>query len=689
MSRRPGNRDPSARASDPLGLDDIRSDTSDAWQSEPFSNGFTPKVVLGAFFIALVMLPGLIYMGLMVGTNIGSGAEWVTVLLFLELARRSYQTLRRQELIVIHHMCQTLTAAMGNVMLAGGVFANLIWFQYLKQSDAYRNFNLTDQMPAWFTPSIEVLKDRTFLTEAWVPAIIVAVLGLVLHRMQFFGIGYLVFRITSDVERLPFPLARIGAEGATALAESEDEDDRARSWRWPVFSTLGVIGAVWGLIYMGLPTISSVLFGTRVALIPIPFLDLTPYTESIMPSAALAVGFNLALLLIAFVLPWRVVVGTATSCILCQVALPPLLYRLGIHRQWQKGFGALDTQIANSLDLWMSVAIGGALSVAVTGIIMAVRASRRSRRDGQGGYDWKALLHPPEGRGDFSVWISLALFVAAGLGYVILVNGIINLGWLGGFAKPPEARFPVWMLFAFAFLWTPLNTYIHARLAGIAGQQTSIPYVRQGAFFLSGYRHPDVWVAPMPISDFGYVSTLFKQIELTRVKFSSLFKVEILSLVVLTLAGLFYWSYLWGLGDVPSDQYPYAKEMWPFFAKNAALWTSALGEGNNQILSALKPPVILGSAGIFLALFGILSVLNIPLAYYFGAVGGVGQFPYIAVTMLIGLGLRMVVARRLGADRLRRFAPVMMAGFSAGFGIAGMLVVAVVLIKSAVSAIVY
>lgn len=673
-----------APANDPIGLADIQSDVTDAWSDKPFQSGFTPKVVLGAFFIAVVMLPGLIYMGLMVGTNIGSGAEWVTVLLFLELARRSYQKLKRQELIIIHHMCVMLTQAMGGVMLAGGVFATLIWKQYLKRSDAFANFNLTDQMPAWFTPPIEILKDRTFFAEAWGPAILVAVLGLVLYRMQFFGIGYLVFRITNDVEKLPFPLARIGAEGATALAESEDKE--GESWRWSVFSILGVIGVVWGLIYMGIPTLSSALFGVRVELIPIPFLDLTPYTEDLLPSAALAVGFNLALIVVAFVLPWRVVVGMAITCILCQIVLPPFLYEWGIHTNWQRGFGALDTQIANSLDVWLSVGIGGALSVAVTGIIMAVRATRGK---GGGGYDWSALRNPPVGRGDLPLWLSVACFVLSGIGYIVLVHGTINLGWLGGFAKPRGEWFPVWILVAFAFVWTPINTYIHARLIGIAGQHVSIPFVREGAFFLSGYEHADVWMAPLPINDFGYVSNLFKQIELTRVKFSSLIKVEILALVVLTLAGFFYWSYLWNLGPVPSDQYPFAQEMWPFIAKQQALWASALGEGNDMMLSALKPKLIFGAAGVFTALFCVLSATGIPLAYYFGAVGGVGQFPYMAVTMLVGLGVRFAAGRRLGAENLKRYAPVMMAGFSAGFGISGMLVVAVVLIKSAVSALVY
>lgn len=676
------------RNDDPLGIGDIRSDVTDAWQDEPFQSGFSARVVAGALFIALVMMPGLIYMGLMVGTNIGSGAEWVTVLLFLELARRSYQALKRQELIVIHHMAVTLTGSMGGIMLAGGVFANLIWQQYLKQSDAYRNFNLTDQMPRWFSPPIEVLRDRTFLSEAWVPAIVVALLGLVLYRMQVFGIGYLVFRITSDVERLPFPLARIGAEGATALAES-GKDER-ESWRWNVFSLLGIVGAVWGLLYMGIPAISAALFGTRVALIPIPFLDLTPYTQGLMPSAALAVGFNLALVLVAFVIPWRVVVGTAASCLLCQVALPPFLYRWGIHRQWQRGFSALDTQIANSLDLWLSVGIGAALSVAVTGVWMAARTTRQARREGRGaGYDWRALRHPPEGRGDFPFWLSFLLFLVSGAGYILLVNGIVNLGWLGGAPKPPAERFPLWILCAFAFFWTPVNTYIHARLAGIAGQQMSIPFVREGSIFLSQYRHPDIWVAPLPVNDFGYVSNLFKQLELVRVRFTSLVQVELLSIAVLTLAGFLYWTYLWSLGSIPSEAYPYAQEMWPFFAKNQALWASALGEGNTMMQDALNWKIVAGSAAGFCGLFAALSAGGIPLAYYFGAVGGVGQFPYIAVTMLVGLGVRYAVARRLGTENVKRYAPVMMAGFSAGFGIAGMLVVSIVLIKAAVSALAY
>jgi uncharacterized membrane protein len=129
--------------------------------------------------------------------------------------------------------------------------------------------------------------------------------------------------------------------------------------------------------------------------------------------------------------------------------------------------------------------------------------------------------------------------------------------------------------------------------------------------------------------------------------------------------------------------------MWPFIAKNTALWLSALGEGNNQILSAIKGDVITFSTIMFTVLFIIMTLFNIPLAYYFGAVGGIGGFPYVYITMLIGLGVRYFVGKKLGEENLRKYAPVMVAGFSAGFGISGILVVSIVLIKSAITGLLY
>ena len=44
-------------------------------------------------------------------------------------------------------------------------------------------------------------------------------------------VGRLMTRITSDVEKLPFPMAPVGALGTMALAESADEKEKGWKWR--------------------------------------------------------------------------------------------------------------------------------------------------------------------------------------------------------------------------------------------------------------------------------------------------------------------------------------------------------------------------------------------------------------------------------------------------------------------------
>ena len=51
---------------------------------EEFQEGFTLRTVIGALFIALFMLPGGMYLGLVAGQGVGEAAEWVTIVLFAE-----------------------------------------------------------------------------------------------------------------------------------------------------------------------------------------------------------------------------------------------------------------------------------------------------------------------------------------------------------------------------------------------------------------------------------------------------------------------------------------------------------------------------------------------------------------------------------------------------------------------------
>ena len=76
-----------------------------------FENGFTIKAVLGVLFVSFIMVPGNMYLSLMIGGSLGAAAEWVTIILFAEITKRSFSSLRRQEVYVLFYVAASLIAA--------------------------------------------------------------------------------------------------------------------------------------------------------------------------------------------------------------------------------------------------------------------------------------------------------------------------------------------------------------------------------------------------------------------------------------------------------------------------------------------------------------------------------------------------------------------------------------------------
>ena len=66
--------------------------------------------MVGTLFVCLIMLPGAIYLGLVAGQSLGSAAQWVTIVLFSEIARRSFLPLKRQEIYCLFYMAGALAA---------------------------------------------------------------------------------------------------------------------------------------------------------------------------------------------------------------------------------------------------------------------------------------------------------------------------------------------------------------------------------------------------------------------------------------------------------------------------------------------------------------------------------------------------------------------------------------------------
>ncbi|MDH7569108.1 MAG: peptide transporter [Armatimonadota bacterium] len=638
-----------------------------------FEEGFSWNTVVGALFVGLVMMPAAIYLGLVTGSGvIGSTAEWVTIILFTYVAQRSYTKLRRQEIYILFYVASAM-AAMGGHQLAGGPFASLIWNQYLVQSPAARAFGIADKIPTWVVPRLgsEALVTRSFFHPDWLMPIVLILIGAVLHRAMGIGMGYTLFRLTSDIERLPFPMAPVAAAGATALGEAAAEKE---SWRWNVFSIGTMIGLIWGLFYVGIPTVTSSAFNKALQLIPIPFVDFTANTEHILPAAQTAIGSDLVNVMVGFVLPFWLIVGEFISAMTSQILVAPWLSRHGFLPHWHPGMNVIQTSIACSIDFWMSVGIGGAIVVAVIGIANIVKAGleagKRRRGEVTTGLQPKA---PPPGRGDWSIGLSLGLWAFGTFCYVVICNRLVP-------------AFPVWLLCFYGFVWTPINSYISARMYGLTGRGVGFPYLREASFVLSGYKGVDIWFAPIPLADYGGSAQFFRSVELTGTKFRSIVKAEVMIVPIILLFSFIFWAYFWKMGEIPSALYPYANRMWPIQATYAALWpTATLTPESNWLLKSIKPDVIAGTGLVGFSLFGLVSALKLPQMLFYGLITGMGMPTTGVVPMFIGAMLgRYYFAKRFGS-RWGAYTPVLLAGYSCGMGLVGMTGVALGMIAKSTS----
>ena len=642
-----------------------------------FQDGFTFRTVLGAFFVGFIMMPGAIYMGLIAGVSLGSAAEWVTIILFSELARRSFSSLRRQEIYVIYYIAGGLAGVIGGTMLAGGPFGQLIWNQYLIQSQAAQGFGIAEYIPAWVSPPAgsEPLLERTFLHRAWIPPLTVLVVSQVLARAEWFSLGYLLFRVTSDIERLPFPLAPVAAQGATALAETEEDHG---SWRWRVFAIGMGIGLLFGAVYVGLPAFTGLVASEPIALLPIPWIDLTRTTESFLPAAPLGIGTDLGLVLLGTVLPFWVVVGSFAAAMLHALG-SPILYHAGVLTHWRPGMDTILTNFSNDVDVWLSVYIGAGFAVGIIGVVHAVRSIRESRREGEGGGLRSRLAEIPKGRGDLPLWCAVGVYLASTLATVLLCLYLLE-----------DDDFPLVFMLAFGLLLTPLLSYVNARMAGLTGQLVSFPMIREGAFILSGYRGIDIWFVPIPYADHGRRAQLFREVELTGTKFSSLLKAEFLVLPLSLICGFVFWSLIWKMGPIPSPAFQYAQTYWHLIALRQCLWYSATLGGDSLFHEAIKGVWVAGGFSFAGGSFLLLSWLRLPVSLIYGFVRGLSALPHLLIPEMAGALLaRFVLEKRFGQRNWRQYAPVLLAGYACGMGLIGMSAVAIALISKSVTQIRY
>ena len=641
-----------------------------------FGEGFTWTSVIGALFCGLLMFPGAIYLGLLSGLGMNAAATWVTVIVFSEVARRAMRAMTKEEMVILLMVAGAMIG--GSAFIPGGPFGQLIYRQFLVTSDAVKDAGLYGRFPSWYAPAPDsaALVHRTFLHSAWAVPVALLVFMTVVGFIQQFTLGYALFRLSSDVEKLPFPMAPVGAQGVMALVEGEKGE---RTWRWTAFSMGTILGLAFGVIQIGIPAVSSAFLAKPILVLPIPWLDLTRVTESLLPATPTGIILDLGLILLGFVMPFWAVVGSALSVVITFV-LNPILYHGGVLTSWKPGMDTVNTQVANSIDFYFSAGIGMALGVAAASVFQTVRQLRmslrelRDRRRAEAGAG--SLWATPPGRGDWSLRLCI-------VGYVVAAGAVTAV------CKLLVPDFPLFFLVLFAFVYTPLTSYLNARIAGIAGMHVDIPFVREAFILLSGARGVGPWIAPIPIENYGGMAQSLRTLELTGTSLRSQVKAWLLTTPLVFVLSFVFWSFLWKDAPIPCDLYPYAQKMWDLNAKTTMiLWTATTGqEGTVTLFQRSFHPEFLGAGFAFsVVLFAVLSILGLPTMLIYGMARGLGAMPHGLLLELAGALLaRFYFTRRFGRKPFLRTAPILLAGYLVGTGLIGMAGVAIKLIAAAIS----
>jgi hypothetical protein len=646
-----------------------------------FEEGFRWSSLLGALFVALVMVPGAIYMGLLAGVGIGPAAQWVTVILFIEVARRAHRHLSKSEIFVLYFMAGAMMTGLG-IGVDGGRMNGLLWRQYFAVSDAARSSGITEQLPAWFAPGPESdsYAVRSFLHPAWMAPIGLLVFGTFFGQLANLVLGYGLFRVTSDIEKLPFPMAPVGAQGILAVAEDVEErtrKDSERSWRWRVFGIGGALGLVFGAVYLLLPTLTGALTTASVQIFPIPFSDFTHQTGHYLPAVATGISWDFGHLVFGMVMPFFGMLGSFIGLLVTVVA-NPVLYEVGLLNSWTSGDDTVWTIFKNNVDFYFSFQIGIGLAIALVGVYQVLRSIRRAKAKKRAG----SIMAPPPGRGDIrGIFVVLCYFVVTA---IYISASLALLVWDEGEWNDNVQRV-FYVLLGLGLVYTPLISYVTARLEGMVGQVVEIPMIREGAMILSGYRGVACWFLPLPVANYGHMTVFYRQCELTGTKFTSIWKTKVILYPIILISSIMFMNFIWKLDQIPSSAYPYAQKMWKLQAANECIMLSST-LGDYSMFEEAFNWMYLGAGTVFGGLlFGLLSACGAPVMLVYGIVRGLGQsMPHAIIPQFIGALIgRFYFQKRLGL-KWRQYIPVVAAGFSCGMGLITTLGVGITFLSKAV-----
>jgi len=625
----------------------------DSVEHERFESGLTLRSLFAVVLALLFFIPVSTYTWLITGSSLISSSVFFVLLLVTELFRYSWKPLKTQEALMIYY---GISAA----GLAGTTYIIQVYTGYFIHSPfawsaTINGVPLALSVPEWIAPRFGSFAyyERTLFQIAYLPAILVYTIRLILTLIATLAMSMLMAQIFVGEEKYSFPFAEVDVSIVSFVTEERSETIK-------LILACMIPGAMWALITFIGPSLFNMQF------IPIPFIDLTFLTRNFIPGAAFGIATILSSyvggFMVPFVTSFYLLIGSVIVWILLNSLFTTSLSN--IFPNWAKeffpGMGLMSIQNRSFLRIWFAPQIGIGIGAALFMIYKARRGIRAA---------FKGLFRTSRTRDSFYGFPSnrillLLYFCSTGAG--LILHRILL----------PEL--PLWVPVFASIAYSSLLSLVTTAMQGEVGYTAAPGYVWATLVYMTNYKgYGGFAFEPVMVGGTGGFSQQVKACLATRTKPMDLVKLTVITSVLSWIIGLISLDVFWRIANMPSSAYPYTVLQFPLLAQ--------IDVFTNTRQLTFSPEHILGPMGIIVAiafLGDFLSKHGLPFSLI-GVFTSPFVYPAYSIPLFIGSAIGRVLMPRFfgGKEKWYKVRGMVVAGEGLGEGIVILLLTAMSLIS--------
>jgi len=597
-------------------------------------------------YLTLVGSPGLIELSLIgwgggfglgysvaIFTALGSQILWLVVILWTWISRMFGRELSLKETFMIYAF---YPSTVGTSML----FLIPIFRLYVANSIIVEELGLAAHIPEWWAPrgvdAEIVYRARGFFVRPMLLPVLIPLAVTILTYVCDLSLGLFAYQRYAVEEKLDFPAASSYARGLMIISGAEKRGSN-------ILMSAAAIGIAYGILSWLLPSLTGIKV---LQLLPRGITDFTYLIEGKFPGASFGIDFTLGLLVSGFVVPLKVLATMAITGIAAYTIGNHYLVKYGIWPDWAPQYGLGWNFARSQLYWWTSVTIGLALAAALVPLALHPKEVVRLFTFPIGS---SAGVRSGATRG----YLFLCIFLASSLISVLIFHLLIP-------------GFPILLAILFVVGWSFFATMASAQASGVTFRGFWVPYAKESMIYYSGYSAPEAWFGKdfLMFSQGGSAhAASLKMAAMCGVKISDYIKGFLIASTIGMAFGFIYVSLFWKTAPIPSYVYQFTLTGWPIMALEMSRWTKWLWTG-----VIFKTNVILASIAIGAAIVTVTELLGAPWVLI-SIVTGLNTLPSVSIIQLIGGVVGFFLSRRLGRERWREIAPIIVVGVLLGDGV--------------------